>query len=235
MTTASETPPSPEPARAGFHVPAWVLAVVGGLLLVIVAFAIGHRVGRNDGPDDRVGRFGDGFGRRDGGHPLFWIIVLIVIALAITGVVLLVRSRRAGTAGRVRCKRERWHFERRAGPRRPLRPRRDRRSRVSEPASRAPQLSYERGGRAHHRASRPVRQCRNRRPARQHRRERRERSDRECGARRSDAPDRQERSHRSDRQRGAGRRDRQERIPRPQAEPRALRHARHGTAAAVGR
>jgi putative membrane protein len=94
---------APVTERKGFHVPIWVAVVVGGLVVLVGALlvgrAIGRHDGRNDGPrfGDRVGRFGEGNG---GGHPVFWILVaIVVIGLAITGVVLLVRRSSHSSSG----------------------------------------------------------------------------------------------------------------------------------------
>jgi len=104
--TTTETPPpaTPEPAppprRSGFYLSPWVLAVVGGLVLLGIGFAVGRLVDHGDHHDRPFFR-GDG---GDGGHRgLGILLVLIVLALIVTGVVLLVRhystSRRdAGTS-----------------------------------------------------------------------------------------------------------------------------------------
>ncbi len=93
MTTIETPPPaSPEPAppprRSGFYLAPWILAVVGGLVLLAIGFGIG-RV--SDGGHDRRGPFFRG-GDDGGGHPGFrLLIVLVVLALIVTGIVLLVR------------------------------------------------------------------------------------------------------------------------------------------------
>jgi putative membrane protein len=86
-TELAGTPP-PSGRRDGFYVRGWVLAVVGAVVLVGVAIAIGVAVRDHDGGDRRAfGRFGDG----GGAHPLGLIILLILIALVVAGVVYLVR------------------------------------------------------------------------------------------------------------------------------------------------
>ena len=71
------------PARRGVHVPTWVFVTIGGVLLFGIAFAIGRRSERRhlDG-----GRF-DHAGR----HGLGVLILLVIVALVITGIVLAVR------------------------------------------------------------------------------------------------------------------------------------------------
>jgi putative membrane protein len=88
MTTI-DTPPPASPRRSGFYVAPWVLAVVGGIVLLGIGFVVGHAIGRHhdrDHPFFRV-RAGDGGSHRG----LGLLIVLIVLALLVTGVVLLVR------------------------------------------------------------------------------------------------------------------------------------------------
>ena len=74
---------SSTPARRGVHVPTWVFVTIGGVLLFGIAFAIGRRSERRhlDG-----GRF-DHAGR----HGLGVLLLVIVLALVITGIVLAVR------------------------------------------------------------------------------------------------------------------------------------------------
>ena len=89
--TATETPPPspPEPApsrRSGFYVSPWVLAVIGGLVLLGIGFAVGRLVDRHDN-DRPFFRGGGGGGHRGLGI----LLVLIVLALIVTGIVLLVR------------------------------------------------------------------------------------------------------------------------------------------------
>src|SRR3954447_24206042 len=90
MTTIETPPPAaPEPTprerRSGFYVSPWVLAVLGGLVLLAVGFVLGRAVDR----DDHHGR---GFFRGDGGgHPGRLLVVVIVLALIVTAIVLLVR------------------------------------------------------------------------------------------------------------------------------------------------
>lgn len=75
---------STTPARRGVHVPTWVIVTIGGVLLFLVAFAVGRRSERNhhDG-----GRFGDHAGR----HGLGILVFLVIVALVVTGIVLAVR------------------------------------------------------------------------------------------------------------------------------------------------
>jgi putative membrane protein len=93
MMTTIETPPpaAPEPAprqrHSGFYVSPWVLAVLGGLVLLAVGFVLGRAVDRGDHHGRGFFRGGDG-----GGHPgLRLLVVLIVLALIVTVIVLLVR------------------------------------------------------------------------------------------------------------------------------------------------
>ena len=93
MTTIETPPPaSPEPApptrRNGFYVSPWVFAVVGGLVLLAVGFVVGRRVDRGDHHDRAMFRGGDGAGGHRG---LGILIALVVLALIVTGIVLLVR------------------------------------------------------------------------------------------------------------------------------------------------
>lgn len=75
---------SPGPRTSGFHVPTWVATVVGGLILFGIAFAIGRRSGNHG--DGR-----GGFGNHGGGRGIGFIVLLLLIAVLITGVVLVVR------------------------------------------------------------------------------------------------------------------------------------------------
>jgi putative membrane protein len=93
MMTTIETPPpaSPEPPppeRRGFYLSPWVLAVLGGLVLLVIGFVIGRISDNGDGHDRPFFRGGDGGGGHRGLRILF---VLIVVALIVTGIVLLVR------------------------------------------------------------------------------------------------------------------------------------------------
>jgi len=94
--SAASSPANPE--RDGFYVRGWILAVVGVVVVAAAAIAIGAAVSDGgDGDRREFGRFGDHHG---GGHPgLRLIILLVLIALAITGVVLLVRRSRANSTG----------------------------------------------------------------------------------------------------------------------------------------
>ena len=94
MTTIETPPPaSPEPAppprRSGFYVAPWLLAVLGGLVLLVVGFVIGRA--SDNGDHDRRGQFFRG-GDGGSGHPgVRLLFALIVLALIVTGIVLLVR------------------------------------------------------------------------------------------------------------------------------------------------
>ncbi len=90
MTTIETPPPAapaPPPRRGGFYLPPWVLAVVGGLALLVIGFVVGRAVDRRNHHDGPFFRDHIGNGR----HPLAFILVLIVLALIVTGIVLLVR------------------------------------------------------------------------------------------------------------------------------------------------
>jgi putative membrane protein len=92
MTTIETPPPAaPEPAptprRSGFYVAPWILAVLGGLVLLVIGFVVGRAVDHGDHNRGRFFRGGD-----PGGHPgLRLLIVLVVIALVVVAVVALVR------------------------------------------------------------------------------------------------------------------------------------------------
>ena len=93
MTTIETPPPaSPEPAppprRSGFYLAPWILAVVGGLVLLAIGFGIG-RV--SDDGHDRRGPFFRGGDGGNGHRGLGLLIALLVLALIVTGIVLLVR------------------------------------------------------------------------------------------------------------------------------------------------
>jgi putative membrane protein len=93
MTTIETPPPAaPEPdpptRRSGFYVSPWVLAVLGGLVLLAIGFAVG-RVVDDGGHRDRAAFFR---GDDGGGHPGVRILIaFVVLALMVTGIVLLVR------------------------------------------------------------------------------------------------------------------------------------------------
>jgi putative membrane protein len=91
--TTTETPPPappepPEPVphhrRSGFYLAPWVLMVLGGLVLLAVGFVIGRAVDHGD----RARPF---FRNGGGGRGIGLLFVLIVLALIVTGIVLLVR------------------------------------------------------------------------------------------------------------------------------------------------
>jgi putative membrane protein len=94
MMTTIETPPpaAPEPAprerHSGFYVSPWVLAVLGGLVLLAVGFVLGRAVDRGDHHDGGFFRGGDGGGDHRG---LRILVVLVVLALIVAGIVVLVR------------------------------------------------------------------------------------------------------------------------------------------------
>jgi putative membrane protein len=93
MTTI-DTPPPASPRRSGFYVAPWVLAVIGGIVLLGIGFVVGRAVGRHHDGAHPFFRAGDGGGH----HGLGVLIVLIVLALLVTGVVLLVRHYSASRA-----------------------------------------------------------------------------------------------------------------------------------------
>jgi len=94
MTTIETPPPaSPEPAppprRSGFYVSPWILAVLGGLVLLAVGFGVGRAIDRDGHHDRPFFRGGDGGGAH---HPGLRILFLVVVlALIVTGIVLLAR------------------------------------------------------------------------------------------------------------------------------------------------
>ena len=61
--------------------------MLGGLVLLAVGFVVGRAVDRGDHHDRGFFRGGDG----GSGHPGRLLVVLIVLALIVTGIVLLVR------------------------------------------------------------------------------------------------------------------------------------------------
>ena len=86
MTATQTSPPAP-PRRSGFYVAPWVLAVLGGLVLLAVGFVVGHAAGRHHDGDRPFFHNGDGHA----GRGLGILLVLIVLALLVTGIALLVR------------------------------------------------------------------------------------------------------------------------------------------------
>ncbi len=110
--------------RRGVHVPVWVFVIVGGVLLFLVAFAIGRRSERRDFD---AGRFGEHSGR----HGLGVLLLVLVLALVVTGIVLAVRHFSGGGNANATQRR-------RADARTTLRAGRDRRSRVPQPARHPP-------------------------------------------------------------------------------------------------
>jgi putative membrane protein len=93
MTTIETPPPAspepvPPPRRGGFYVAPWILAVLGGLVLLAVGFVLGRA---SDRDHERRGPFFRG-GDDPGGHPgLRLLLALVVLALIVTAIVLLVR------------------------------------------------------------------------------------------------------------------------------------------------
>jgi len=84
-TPAGAVPAEP---RKGFHVPVWLVVVLGLLVIGAGAFLVGRGVSHRR---ERVG-FGGRFESGHGGHPILWILVAgIVIALIVAAVVALVR------------------------------------------------------------------------------------------------------------------------------------------------
>ena len=84
-TPAGAVPAEP---RKGFHVPVWLVVVLGLLVVGAGAFLVGRGVSHRR---ERVG-FGGRFDGGHGGHPILWILVAgIVIALIVAAVVALVR------------------------------------------------------------------------------------------------------------------------------------------------
>jgi putative membrane protein len=87
MDTASPAGPAQPTRRDGFYISPWVLAVLGGLVLLGIGFVIGRVADHGDHHARPAFRGDDG----DPPRGLGILIVLIVIALIITGIVLLVR------------------------------------------------------------------------------------------------------------------------------------------------
>jgi putative membrane protein len=88
MTTIDTPPPAaPSPRRDGFYIAPWLLAVLGGLVLLGIGFVVGRAVDRHHDGDRPFFR-GPGNGDHRG---LGLLLVLIVLALIVTGIVLLVR------------------------------------------------------------------------------------------------------------------------------------------------
>jgi putative membrane protein len=86
MSTPDELVPAE--SRKGFHVPVWLVVVLGVLVVGGGAFLVGRAVSHRR---ERVG-FGGRFDGGHVGHPIFWIFVVgIVIALIVAAVVALVR------------------------------------------------------------------------------------------------------------------------------------------------
>ncbi len=84
-TPAAGAPAEP---RKGFHVPVWLVVVLGFLVVGGGAFLVGRAVSHRR----ERGGFGGRFDGGHVGHPIFWIFVAgIVIALIVTAVVVLVR------------------------------------------------------------------------------------------------------------------------------------------------
>jgi putative membrane protein len=102
MSTPTTESPSSAPERKGFYVKGWILAVVGVVVVLAAAVAIGLAVG-DGGGGERGGReLGGpegGFQHHGGeGHGLRIVVLLILIALAIAGAVFLIRRNAARSA-----------------------------------------------------------------------------------------------------------------------------------------
>jgi putative membrane protein len=98
MSTPTAESPSHAPERKGFYLPGWVLAVVGAVIVLAAAIAIGFAV-RGEGGDGEEGGREVGFQHHGGeGHGLGIIVLLILIALAITAAVLVARRYTARSA-----------------------------------------------------------------------------------------------------------------------------------------
>jgi putative membrane protein len=94
MTTIETPPPAapapaPPPRRSGFYVAPWVLAVLGGLVLLGIGFVLGRAVDRRD--DRRMGPFVRGRMGDDPGRGVGLLIFVILVVLVVTAIVLLVR------------------------------------------------------------------------------------------------------------------------------------------------
>jgi putative membrane protein len=93
MTTV-ETPPPAAPApgpqhpRRGFYVAPWILAVLGGLALLVIGFVLGRAVDRHHDRNGPFFRGGDDPGAPRG---LRILVLLLVVALVVVAVVALVR------------------------------------------------------------------------------------------------------------------------------------------------
>jgi len=88
----SATEPSNVPERKGVHVPGWVLAVGGAVVLLVVALLIGRAVRDDDGGNRRA--FvddGRGFVEHHGHRGARVLIFLILVAAVIAGVAYLTR------------------------------------------------------------------------------------------------------------------------------------------------
>jgi putative membrane protein len=90
MSTIDTPPPgaAPTPRRNGFYVSPWVLAALGGLVLLGIGYVIGRVV--DDRHHDGERPFFRGPGDEDH-RGLAILVALIVLALIVAGVVLLVR------------------------------------------------------------------------------------------------------------------------------------------------
>jgi putative membrane protein len=97
MTTIENPPPAstapapaPPPHRSGFYVAPWVLAVLGGIVILGVGFVLGRAVDRRD--DRRMGPFVRGrMGDDPGGRGFFLLALVVLLVLLVTGIVLLGR------------------------------------------------------------------------------------------------------------------------------------------------
>jgi len=86
MTEVNTPPPK---SATHYHVPTWVAVVVGGLLVLAVGFVLGRVVGRGRARvfDGRPGPFVNHPGARFVGL----LLLLLLVALAVTAIVLAVR------------------------------------------------------------------------------------------------------------------------------------------------
>jgi putative membrane protein len=93
VSTPTADAPSETPERKGFYVNRWILVALGLVIVVAAAIAIGFAVSDGgDGERRSFGRFGEHHG--GGGHILGIIVLLVLIAFAITAAVLVARRYR---------------------------------------------------------------------------------------------------------------------------------------------
>jgi uncharacterized membrane protein len=105
MSTPTAESPTNAPERKGFYVPGWLLAVLGAVVALAAAVAIGFAWGRDGGSGEEGGQE-VGFQHHDGdGHALGIIVLLILIAGVIAVAVFLAR-RSAARPGEVKTSAE---------------------------------------------------------------------------------------------------------------------------------